>query len=96
MGSLTSDDIAHVIAGAIVMGYAVAGTFFLRFWRQTHDRFFAIFAASFWLLGIQRLLVSFTASNYENLAYLYAIRLAAYVLILVAIFDKNRKRVEAL
>ena len=34
-----------LVSGAIVMGYAVAGLFFLRFWRETRDRLFLIFAA---------------------------------------------------
>ena len=85
-------DLADLVAGAILMGYAVAGLFFLRFWKDTGDRFFAIFAASFLLLGLQRLLVSLTPADYENLPYLYVLRLVAYVFILVAIFDKNRGR----
>jgi hypothetical protein len=32
----------------------VAGLFFLRLWRQSHDRLFAWFAAAFALLAIQR------------------------------------------
>ena len=37
------------------MGYGVCGLFFLRFWRTTRDRLFAIFSAAFWVLGVQRL-----------------------------------------
>ena len=37
----------QLVTGAIVMGYAVAGLFFIRFWRQTRDRLFLIFAVSF-------------------------------------------------
>jgi hypothetical protein len=92
MGSLSGAEFAAIVAGASLMGYAVAGLFFLRFWKDTGDRFFAIFAASFWLLGIQRLLVSLTPQDYENLTYLYLLRLIAYALILGAILDKNRKR----
>ena len=33
--------------GGLVMGCFVAGLFFLRFWRKTHDRLFAIFAIAF-------------------------------------------------
>jgi hypothetical protein len=90
MGSLNGIELAGLVAGASLMGYAVAGLFFLRFWKDTGDRFFAIFAASFLMLGLQRLLVSLTPQDSEHLPYLYVLRLLAYVFILIAIFDKNR------
>ena len=50
---MTHDDVLQVlISGAIVMGYGVCGLFFLRFWRTTRDRLFAIFSAAFWVLGV--------------------------------------------
>lgn len=68
----------------------VAGLFFLRFWRKTHDRFFAFFAASFWLMAVHRLVNVILRDNNEHLVAVYSIRLVAFVLILVAIVDKNR------
>ena len=79
------------ILGAVVMACGVAGLFFLRFWRRTNDRLFAIFAAAFWLLGLNWLLLSFTDPEAETRRVaLYTIRLLAFVLIIVAIVDKNR------
>ncbi len=75
------------IAAALCL---VAGLFFLRFWRKTRDRFFAFFAASFWLLALQRVVNMFLRDNNEHLVGVYSIRLVAFVLILVAIVDKNR------
>jgi hypothetical protein len=86
-----SSSILQLIPGAIVMGYAVAGLFFLRFWRQTRDRLFLIFAISFWLLGAQRLALALTAPTVETTG-LYLLRLLAFLLILLAIVDKNRGR----
>jgi hypothetical protein len=77
------------ILGLLVMACATAGLCFLRFWRKTRDRLFAIFAVAFWMLGMNWLLLSFTRRDEANTA-LYAIRLAAFVLILLAIIDKNR------
>jgi hypothetical protein len=79
-----------LMSGAIVMGYAVAGLFFLRFWRQTRDRLFLIFAIAFWLLGAQRLALVLTAQLIESHTWLYLVRLFAFLLILLAIVDKNR------
>ncbi|HEX8440972.1 DUF5985 family protein [Archangium sp.] len=74
----------------------VAGLFFLRFWRKTHDRFFAFFAASFWLMALHRgVMLSLRDSNNEHLVAAFSIRLLAFVLILVAIVDKNMVRADA-
>ncbi len=77
------------LLGGLVMGCFVAALFFLRFWRKTRDRLFAIFAVAFSLLGINWLLLAFTQQDEVNTWY-YAVRLLAFVLILFAIIDKNR------
>jgi hypothetical protein len=83
--------VTQVLGGVIIAGYATAGLFFLRFWRDTRDRLFAIFAAAFWLLCLQRiLLVLGPPGENESRSYLYLVRLAAYVLILISVLDKNR------
>jgi hypothetical protein len=83
----------QMIYGAIIMGYAVAALFFLRFWQQTHDRLFAYFAGSFAILALQRIgLTALRASSGgEDGMLWYVLRLAAFVLLLVGILDKNRR-----
>ena len=79
-----------LMAGAMTMGYGVAFLFFLRFWKRTKDALFAYFAFAFLLLAGQRLALAITAeSNEDNVAF-YLVRLAAFVLILVGIWNKNR------
>lgn len=82
--------VTQVVSGAILMGYVVAGVFFLRFWRDTRDRLFLIFAVAFWILGLQRLALALTRDMMETQTGLYLIRLFAFLLILGAIVDKNR------
>jgi len=77
------------LLGMIVMGCVVAGLFFVRFWRKTRDRLFAIFAISFWLLAVNWLLLA-TSDQGEIQTTLYMIRLGAFLLILIGIADKNR------
>jgi uncharacterized membrane protein YeiB len=79
-----------LVSGAILMGYAVCALFFLRFWRQTRDRLFLVFAVAFGLLGMQRLALVLTEPLEEWRTGLYMVRLVAFVLILGAIVDKNR------
>lgn len=80
------------MSGAVAALSCVAGLFFLRFWRRTGDRFFAFFAMAFWLMALQRGVGWWLLYNKEDVAATYLLRLLAFVLILVAIADKNRTR----
>ena len=80
-----------LLSGILVAGDAVAGLFFLRFWVASRDRLFAMFAAAFWILGIQRLLLALTRTIVEDQAIFYSLRLLAFVIIIGAIVDKNRR-----
>lgn len=77
------------LAGAIVMGWGIVSLFFLRFWRNSGDRFFLYFAAAFFLEGLTRLLTSQLVTHSEASPAFYLIRLLAYGLILWAIIEKN-------
>ena len=79
------------LSGAIVMGFVVAGLFFLRFWKRTHEGLFVAFALAFWLLGLTQALLAFTDIPVEERSWLYLLRLAAFSLILISIWVKNRK-----
>lgn len=79
------------ILGAIVMASLAAGLFFLRFYRRTADRLFLMFAIAFWVLGLNWLMLAFTEQDEVRTA-LYFLRTLAFVLILIAILDKNRRR----
>lgn len=79
------------LVGAIVMAASVIALFFLRYWRQTHDRFFLYFALAFILEAIQRLLGEILPADATDTPMFYLIRLAAYGLILLAIIGKNRR-----
>ena len=79
------------LSGAITMGFLVAGFFFLRFWKRTRDALFLAFAAAFWLLGLAQALLTFTNIPVEERSWLFLLRLAAFSLILVSIWRKNRR-----
>ena len=72
------------------MGCCTATLFFLIFWRRSRDRFFALFASAFALLGISWLVhvVTGTANEFNRPVYLF--RLLAFLLIIFAVIDKNR------
>jgi hypothetical protein len=80
----------HMMAGAIAMGYLVAGLFFLKFWRDVRDRIFLLFAVAFGLLAVQRVALALIADTAEAALPLYGLRLLAFLIIIAAIVDKNR------
>lgn len=87
--------VAYCIVGAAAMAAAVAGLFFLRFWRETGDRLFFNFAIAFWLFSLTRSAFAFLPEHSEHEIYFYMVRLAAFALILIAIIDKNRPQAKA-
>lgn len=87
---LAHADKIQLLSGAVVAGYLVASLFFLRFWRQTKDRLFALFSLAFFILAVQRLLLAMTTQVAENRTDLYVVRLIAFLIFLWAIIDKNR------
>ena len=79
-----------LLGGGVVMGCLVSALFFLKFWRTTRDRLFAMFATSFAMMAANWTALSFLSAQEESRATHYVVRLAAFAIILVAIYDKNR------
>jgi hypothetical protein len=77
------------LAGVIATGYTVAGLFFLRFWSRTRDPLFAIFACAFWLFALNQTLVALAGVPREEQSWIYLLRLAGFVLIILGIIAKN-------
>jgi len=82
----------YLMAGAIAMASMTIALFFLRFWRNSGDRFFLYFALSFAIEGLHRLYAVIQDGGGEDSPLHYLIRLLAYGLILWAILDKNLPR----
>ncbi|MGE3536149.1 MAG: DUF5985 family protein [Candidatus Tectimicrobiota bacterium] len=79
-----------LLLGAIAMASLVAALFFLRFWRDTRDRFFLFFAIAFLVEAVNRVAMGMTVASQEHEPLVYAVRLVTYGLIIAAIVDKNR------
>jgi hypothetical protein len=78
------------LSGAVSLGFLVCGLFFLRFWRRTRDELFIAFSMAFALLGIVQATLALSNIPTEERAPIYLFRLLAFVIILFAIFRKNR------
>jgi hypothetical protein len=80
------------VFGMITMGYVVAGLFFAKFWHRSRDPLFAIFAVAFWLLALNQAIVAVIDVPREEQSWAYLLRLAAFILIIIAIVQKNAAR----
>jgi len=80
------------LLGVISSLSIVAALFFLRFWKRSGDAFFLIFAASFFIEGLNRAAVLFTPKPNEGNAWIYVIRLVSFLLIIFAILRKNLEK----
>lgn len=78
------------LSGAVALGFAVCALFFLRFWRRTREELFLAFALAFLLLGSGQTVLALANIPTEDRGSVYLLRLAAFLLILVAIYRKNR------
>jgi hypothetical protein len=78
------------LSGAISFGFYVCGLFFLRYWHRSRDELFLTFALAFALLGTGQAILTLGNLPTEERGALYLLRLGAFLLILLAIYRKNR------
>ena len=90
MSYVFMDTLLATLSGVLTLGYAVVALYFLKFWRRSHDQLFLWFATAFMVLTFQRLVLGLTRQWSENTIWLYGLRLIAFLLIIVAIVQKNR------
>ena len=79
------------LLGFTTMGCLVAALFFAGFWRSSGDRFFLLFALAFATFAANRFVLLFLDEADEARTVVYGVRLLAFLLIVAAIVDKNRR-----
>jgi hypothetical protein len=79
-------------AGGLTLGFLAVGLFFLKFWRRTGDGLFLAFAVAFALLATNQAIPVLFGVPSENQGYIYLLRLAAFLLIILAVLRKNLGR----
>ena len=81
--------LAAFTAGALTLGWLAIGVFFLKFWRRTGDGLFLAFAIAFALLATNQAVPVLFGVASEDQGYIYLLRLAAFVVIILAVLRKN-------
>jgi hypothetical protein len=77
------------LSGVVAMGFLLCGLFFLSFWRRTRDGLFAAFAMAFVLLAANQSLATLMELGRDETGWVWSLRVAAFLLIIVAIVRKN-------
>ena len=76
--------------GMLTMGCLIVSLFFFRYWRASGDRLFAFFAVAFTLMSLNWLCLALIDPAFEARHVIYLVRLAAFMVMIVGIMDKNR------
>ena len=76
--------------GALTALCGIVMLFFFRSWQRSHDRFYLFFTIAFLIFGAHWAILGSGQAG-EHAVWPYATRLAAFVLILIGIVDKNRR-----
>lgn len=80
------------LSGAIFIACLAIALYFARFHRKTKDPLFVYFAIAFAILGIERMLLVSLDRTAEYAPYIYLVRLTAYIFIILAIVNRNRRK----
>jgi hypothetical protein len=84
--------IFHFFNGMAAMGFAIAALFFLRFWQQTRDGLFLAFCVAFVFFTLNQALITLSDVPREEQSWIYLLRLAGFVVLLIGIARKNLAR----
>lgn len=82
-------EIVTFLRGAAMMALFGIAVFFLRSWRMTRDRLFALFAIAFFMLAVSQIAVLLLDESGEFMPIAYWIRLVAFGFIIFGIALKN-------
>jgi hypothetical protein len=81
----------YFFSGGVFIACIAIAFLFLRINRKAPDRLFVYFAIAFGFLALERVVLVLVSASTEYAPYAYAIRLVAYICIIGAIVDKNRR-----
>jgi uncharacterized membrane protein HdeD (DUF308 family) len=80
------------VLGILATASLVVAMFFLRFWKRTGDFLFMAFAIAFFADAVTRTIMAVKHIPSTGYSWVYVERLFEYLLILLAILSKNRRR----
>lgn len=83
------------LSGITVATFTASGVFFFKFYRTSRDPFYLLFCLACWLLAIERIailvIIGPAQTSEKSTPCVYLIRLLAFTLIMLAVYNKNRQ-----
>jgi Family of unknown function (DUF5985) len=77
--------------GMLTMATLMASVFFLRYWRMGRDRFFLFLSLAFLAMSATWIALATVGPSYQHRHIVYLLRLLAFLVIIIGVFDKNRR-----
>lgn len=81
--------ILEFLRGATMMAELGIALFFIQYWGETKDRIFIYFSAAFVFMAVSQIVVVLFGEGADFAPFAYLLRVAAFLLIIFAIVDKN-------
>ena len=85
-------NLIEFIHGATFIALAGSALFFFRYWQHSSDSLFANFCAAFAMFALSTIMVFFLGESADFIPFAYGLRLGGFVLIILAIVQKNLKQ----
>jgi uncharacterized membrane protein HdeD (DUF308 family) len=79
----------NFFSGMAAGGFLIAALFFFRFWRKIKDSLFCYFGIAFVLFAIAQTASLYIDAPQDDRTWIYLLRLAGFILLLIAIIGKN-------
>lgn len=79
----------NFLSGMATAGFLTAALFFFRFWRRAKDSLFFYFGVAFVLFAAGQAAPLVLDAPHDDRTWIYLLRLAGFILLLVAIAGKN-------
>jgi hypothetical protein len=89
---MTTELLNAFVSGAFMIACVAVALFYFRYWRRTRERLFLVLCAAFAMFAIERGVLAFVPFHLDGRHLIFFVRLAAYVLIIAGIVDKNWPR----
>ncbi len=91
--------IGPFLSGICMITFAASGVFFLKYYKASGDRFFRLFSFACWFLAVERIALLFVTSQFTSVptpeskseSWVFIFRMIAFLLIMFAIYDKNKR-----
>lgn len=89
---MNAHDLVSASSGAIMIGYLIIGAILWRCWTKTRQPLFARFAAAFYVLTFERILLLAIGEDQPGHILVYVTRLVAFLIIIWSIWDQSQSR----